>query len=117
MQGPLRSAAIPLINVSWTGTEEAKGPGVPAIVVKGNDRHPSRRKKRILRMSLGQKLRQYKKKKGGILGEIKNKSSVGMMRFLLPLMILVAGSSVTLQAQQRYLYVATPGIRDYLGYG
>src|ERR1700752_3189573 len=33
------------------------------------------------------------------------------------LVIGVVGSSIAVKAQQRYLYVAVPGIRDYLGYG
>src|SRR6201996_6390026 len=40
------------------------------------------------------------------------------MRLLLfCLMTLLLGGSPAAFAQQRYLYVATPGIRDYLGYG
>jgi DNA-binding beta-propeller fold protein YncE len=40
------------------------------------------------------------------------------MRYLLLLLLLpLLGSPIAAQVQQRYLYVATPGIRDYLGYG
>ena len=40
------------------------------------------------------------------------------MRYLFVLLItVVSGFPIALQAQHRYLYVATPGIRDYLGYG
>jgi hypothetical protein len=38
------------------------------------------------------------------------------MRHLLALTIIFLASAA-IQAQQRYLYVAVPGIRDYLGYG
>jgi DNA-binding beta-propeller fold protein YncE len=37
------------------------------------------------------------------------------MRYLLAIALIVAGSAV--YGQERYLYVATPGVRDYLGYG
>jgi len=35
----------------------------------------------------------------------------------LPMFFLIIGAPVFVKAQHRYLYVATPGIRDYLGYG
>lgn len=38
------------------------------------------------------------------------------MRYLLAVLIIVTGFS-DLQAQQRYLYVAVPGVRDYVGFG
>jgi hypothetical protein len=37
--------------------------------------------------------------------------------FVVSMLWLVIGFPVAASAQQRYLYVATPGIRDYLGYG
>src|SRR5580692_5115525 len=37
------------------------------------------------------------------------------MRYLLAIALIVAASAG--YGQHRYLYVATPGIRDYLGYG
>jgi DNA-binding beta-propeller fold protein YncE len=40
-----------------------------------------------------------------------------MRPFLLCFITLLLGISLAAPAQQRYLYVATPGIRDYLGYG
>lgn len=39
------------------------------------------------------------------------------MRYLFVTLFLIAICSTGVQAQQRYLYVAVPGVRDYLGYG